>query len=39
MAGKATAVQNGDELVQEVVRIAKALGLETKEQFHVARRI
>jgi len=39
MAGKATAVQNGDELVQEVVKIAKKLGLETKEQFHVARRI
>jgi hypothetical protein len=39
MPGKATAVQNGDELVQEVVKIAKALGLETKEQFHVARRI
>ena len=39
MPGKATAVQNGDELVQEVVKIAKKLGLETKEQFHVARRI
>jgi hypothetical protein len=39
MPGKATAVQNGDDLVQEVVKIAKALGLETKEQFHVARRI
>jgi hypothetical protein len=39
MAGKATAVHNGDELVQEVVKIAKKLGLETKEQFHVARRI
>ena len=39
MAGKATAVQSGDELVQEVVKIAKKLGLETKEQFHVARRI
>lgn len=39
MPGKATAVQNGDGLVQEVVRVAKKLGLETKEQFHVARRI
>ena len=39
MPGKATAVHNGDELVQEVVKIAKKLGLETKEQFHVARRI
>lgn len=39
MAGKALAVHNGDELVQEVVKIAKELGLETKEQFHVARRI
>ncbi|MBI5773548.1 MAG: hypothetical protein HZA89_07380 [Verrucomicrobia bacterium] len=39
MPGKATAVQNGDELVQEVIKIARKLGLETKEQFHVARRI
>jgi hypothetical protein len=39
MPGKATAVQKGDELVQEVVKVAKKLGLETKEQFHVARRI
>ncbi len=39
MPGKATAVKNGDELVQEVVKVAKKLGLETKEQFHVARRI
>jgi hypothetical protein len=39
MAGKATAVQNGDELVREVVKIANKLELETKEQFHVARRI
>ena len=39
MPGKATAVQNGGQLVQEVVKIAKKLGLETKEQFHVARRI
>jgi hypothetical protein len=39
MPGKAKAVQSGGELVQEVVKIAKTLGLETKEQFHVARRI
>jgi Archaea bacterial proteins of unknown function len=39
MPGKAIAVQNGDNLVQEVIKIAKKLGLETKEQFHVARRI
>jgi hypothetical protein len=39
MPGKATAVHNGDELVREVVMIANQLGLETKEQFHVARRI
>ncbi len=39
MPGKATAVYNGDELVQEVIKIAKKLGLENKEQFHVARRI
>lgn len=39
MPGKATAVHNGDELVREVVKIANQLGLETREQFHVARRI
>ena len=39
MPGNATAVHNGDELVKEVVKIAKKLNLETKEQFHVARRI
>jgi len=39
MPGKATAVKNGDELVKAVVKIAERLGLETKEQFHVARRI
>jgi hypothetical protein len=39
MPGRATAVHNGNELVQEVVKIAKKLDLETKEQFHVARRI
>ena len=39
MAGKATAVQNGDELVKAVVRLGQKLGLETIEQFHVGRRI
>jgi hypothetical protein len=39
MPGKANAVKAGDELVQEVIKIAAKLGLETKEQFHVARRI
>jgi hypothetical protein len=39
MSGKATAVKKGDELVKAVVKIAEKLGLETKEQFHVARRI
>jgi len=39
MPGKGLAVQNGDDLVKEVVKIAQKLGLETKEQFHVARRI
>jgi hypothetical protein len=39
MSGKATAVKKGAELVKEVVKIAEKLGLETKEQFHVARRI
>jgi len=32
-------VQNGDELVQEVIQMATGLGLETREQFHVGRRI
>jgi hypothetical protein len=39
MPCKATAVKNGDELVKAVVRIAEKLGIENKEQFHVARRI
>jgi len=30
MPGKATAVQNGDELVQEVVKIAKKQNLGSK---------
>ncbi len=39
MAGKGLAVANGDELVQAVVALAAALGLETKQQVRVARRI
>jgi hypothetical protein len=39
MPGLATAVRNGDELVRAVVQLAIALGLETKEQVRVARRI
>jgi len=39
MAGKATAVQNGDELVQAVVRLASELQLEVRTQVRVARRI
>jgi hypothetical protein len=39
MPGKANAVKAGDDLVQEVIKIANKLGLESKEQFHVARRI
>jgi hypothetical protein len=39
MPGKANAVKAGDDLVKEVIKIATKLGLETKEQFHVARRI
>jgi hypothetical protein len=39
MSGKVNAVKAGDDLVKEVIKIAAKLGLETKEQFHVARRI
>ncbi len=39
MAGKGLAVSNGDELVNQVVLMAKQLGLETNEQVRVARRI
>jgi hypothetical protein len=39
MPGKVNAVKAGDDLVKEVIKIAAKLGLETKEQFHVARRI
>ena len=39
MAGKGQAVSNGDELVQEVAALAATLGLESKQQVRVARRI
>jgi hypothetical protein len=39
MAGKATAVQNGDDLVREVVKLAGDLQLATRTQVRVARRI
>jgi hypothetical protein len=39
MPGRATAVANGDELVVQVVQLAAALGLESRTQVQVARRI
>lgn len=39
MAGRALAVSNGDELVKSVVALGTQLGLESKEQVRVARRI
>jgi len=39
MPGRSTAVANGDELVRAVVTLATSLGLETKQQVRVARRI
>jgi hypothetical protein len=39
MPGKKLAVSNGDELVQAVAQLARDLGLESKEQVRVARRI
>ncbi len=39
MPGKALAVSNGDELVKAVAELATALGLESKQQVRVARRI
>ncbi len=39
MAGLATAVHNGDELVKEVVALGSLLQLEAREQVRVARRI
>lgn len=39
MPGRALAVANGDELAQAVARLGRELGLESKEQVRVARRI
>jgi hypothetical protein len=39
MAGRATAVQNGDDLVREVLKLASELGLDARTQVRVARRI
>jgi hypothetical protein len=39
MPGKATAVANGDELVKAVAQLGRGLGLDSKEQVRVARRI
>ncbi len=39
MAGRALAVTNGDELAKLVIALGQTLGLETREQFRVARRI
>src|SRR6266576_7279431 len=39
MAGKALAVSNGDDLVKAVVQLARNLGLDSKQQVRVARRI
>ena len=39
MAGRALAVANGDELARLVVALGEQLGLESKEQVRVARRI
>jgi len=39
MPGKALAVSNGDDLVNSVVDLAQALGLESRKQVRVARRI
>jgi hypothetical protein len=39
MAGLATAVKNGDELVKQVLELAQDLGLAARCQVRVARRI
>ena len=39
MPGRGTAVTKGDELVQLVAQLATALGLESRQQVKVARRI
>ena len=39
MPGRALAVSSGDELVKRVSELGRALGLESREQVRVARRI
>lgn len=39
MAGKERAVKDGEKLIQEVKQVAEKLGLQSKEQVPVARRI
>jgi hypothetical protein len=39
MAGRATAVKSGDELVRGVATLAESLGLQVRTQVRVARRI
>jgi hypothetical protein len=39
MAGGAKAVASGDELAKQVCELGRKLGLETREQYKVARRI
>lgn len=39
MPGRALAVTSGDELVKRVAELGRGLGLESKEQVRVARRI
>jgi len=39
MAGKATAVKSGDDLVRAVASLANSLGLQVRTQVRVARRI
>jgi len=39
MAGKGLAVANGDDLVKTVAELATGLGLDSKQQVRVARRI
>ena len=39
MAGKATAVVNGEELVRAIVRLGAELGLDARSQVRVGRRI
>jgi hypothetical protein len=39
MAGRATAVRSGDDLVRDVAELAVGLGLQVRTQVRVARRI